>query len=599
MKFVTRGLVFCSILIGVLLCGCSERENLLSLDKLELPSMRKYLLYSFDLPCGKYRTLNVNGLILDVDTTDYHYNDAILVLRFFNVKGESCGFGGLSPTTVFREKAGFVYLAGGQGEAKSFARRVPIPEGATRMELGLSRFNNDRRIELHDFKCAVFSSDLVDFIVDRVMTWRNFGLLLLFGVVLFFVCMRGRASPILCRIYDKVKAVLSRADLSWFCLLFVATFFFFVGIRMAVCGCDMRTHIRLAESISIEDLLCPIEFWKQQFYPLWHLAVKLVKVVFHFEDSVLAAGVVNGCCYNACLIGIYVFLKRTFRTVDSCALIFMAATVCTVGCMLGPYVDFRYLCENTPNSWHNPTNMMVRALALPCVLLTTRLLDKSSSSGSISRIQWRWAMVLGLLLVLSELAKPSFIQVYLPTLFLFLGGWWLVNRKKSVAAVLPISLALLMPCLILLMQYVLVFGSRGDGGIGFGFMKVIGQYEHSGINMLYAVAFPVAALIASILRRKIYAEDIFCWLMLLVGLAMRLFLFERGERMAHGNLSWGYALSLYLVWVASIRQYVDIAVSQNSARMRWAFWGLSVIMFLHVLTGFYKMYEMMCLGSRI
>ena len=75
MKFVTRGLVFCSILVGVLLCGCSERESLLSLDKLELPSMRKYLLYSFDLPCGKYRTLNINGSVLDAETTDYHYND--------------------------------------------------------------------------------------------------------------------------------------------------------------------------------------------------------------------------------------------------------------------------------------------------------------------------------------------------------------------------------------------------------------------------------------------------------------------------------------------------------------------------------------------
>ena len=117
--------------------------------------------------------------------------------------------------------------------------------------------------------------------------------------------------------------------------------------------------------------------------------------------------------------------------------------------------------------------------------------------------------------------------------------------------------------------------------------------------MLYAVAFPVAALVASILRRKIYAEDIFCWLMLLVGLVMRLFLFEHGPRMSHGNLSWGYGLSLYLVWVTGVRQYVDIAVSQNNVRVRWAFWGLSVLLFLHVLTGFYKMYDMMCLGSQI
>ena len=400
-----------------------------------------------------------------------------------------------------------------------------------------------------------------------------------------------------------------KVDFSWICLSFAMAFFFFVGVRMASIGCDMGDHIAMANDIRLENLRHPLLFWQSNYYPMWHLLVKLFEAVFHM-NGVLAAGMVNGLCYNACLIGIYAYLRKSFRTVDPCGLVGLAFAVCTVGCMLGPWLDIPHLYENTQNKWHNPTNAMVKALALPCVLLTARLLEGLPGRGGRRtgtlptdatldcrfRPTWPQVMALGVLLTLTELAKPSFIQVYLPTMFLFCFGCFWVNRKSIVPS-LALSLSWLLPCLVLLSQYILAFDSEGSGGIGFGFMAIVGRYDHAGLNQFYAVAFPVVSLIAAILRRRVHIEDILCWLMLSIGMIMRLFLFELGPRMLHGNLGWGYSVALYLVWVIGIRQYVDLAVSQNGIRCRTAFWALSVLLFLHVLTGFYKMYDMMCLGS--
>ena len=279
-------------------------------------------------------------------------------------------------------------------------------------------------------------------------------------------------------------------------------------------------------------------------------------------------------------------------------LIGMAFAVCTVGCMLGPWVNIARLHENSHTAWHNPTNTIVKTLALPCVLLTARLLNKSFVLGTARRIQWSHVIALGSVLALTVLAKPSFIQVYLPAMSLLLAGGLLVKKEGAAFCSVQILLALLLPCLILAVQYALIFDPSGESGISFGFMRVIGRYKHSGINQFYAIAFPIVALIVSILRRKCRTEDILCWLMLLVGMTMRLCLFERGPRMSCGNLSWGFSVALYLVWVVGIRQYVDVAIEQNKISCRMGFWLLSVMLFLHVIMGFYKMYDMMCFGRK-
>lgn len=399
------------------------------------------------------------------------------------------------------------------------------------------------------------------------------------------------------------------AFLGWICLLSVMFFFFVVGIRMASCGVDMADHVAIADNIIISDLCHPISFWRHNYYPMWHLLVRLLKLMFHLESSVIAAGLANGFCYNACLIGIYAYLKRVFQNVNPCYLVLMAFIVCTCGCMMGPWVEFNYLYENTHNSWHNPTNAMVKTLALPCVLFTASMWDgllvrcrnlthmppSKTASDRWLIMPWPQVIALGVILTLTELAKPSFIQVYLPAMFLFFAGWFLVDRKSIVPS-LVLSLSWIAPCLVLLSQYMLAFEPGNDGGIGFGFMKVIGRYKHAGLNQFYAIAFPLAALATSLLRRKLHTEDILCWLMLLVGTGMRLFLFEQGPRMIHGNLGWGHAVALYLVWVMSVRQYVDLAISQKGLSSRLGFWTLSILLVLHELTGFWKMYEMMCLG---
>lgn len=439
---------------------------------------------------------------------------------------------------------------------------------------------------------------------SRILSWERFILLLPLAIA-------AALATGMTFLLQSTRTKQKNASFTLFiCILSVIVFFFLVGIRMASCGCDMGFHITESDSINIRDLIHPIAFWKSHYYPMWHLLVKLVKTLFKLKSSVLAAGLANGLCYNVCLIEIYLYLRRNVHKVDPYRLIGLAFAVCTVGCMFGPKLAMEHLYANTHNAWWNPTNTMVNTFALPCVLMTAYLWDRLScelSNGSQVQtltketlahrglILWLQIMTLGLLLTLTELAKPSFIQAYLPAMFLFFAGWFLVNRK-SIFVSLIICSALIAPCLIVFAQYFLAFDPDGGGGIGFGFGNVASGYDYSYLNSFYAIAFPIVAFIVAIMRRRVRTEDIICWLMLLTGLVIAWFLFERGPRMTHGNLGWGFKVALFLVWIVGVRQYADLAISQNRFRSRLVFWTLSILLVLHALTGFWKMYEMMCLG---
>ena len=81
--------------------------------------------------------------------------------------------------------------------------------------------------------------------------------------------------------------------------------------------------------------------------------------------------------------------------------------------------------------------------------------------------------------------------------------------------------------------------------------------------MLLLLAFPLLMLIISLIKKSVNWEDVLGWLMLLWGLVWRLLLAEKGERIYHGNFSWGYMLAAYLVWYTAVRNYLKFYFSEQ------------------------------------
>lgn len=396
-------------------------------------------------------------------------------------------------------------------------------------------------------------------------------------------CRRGRPFPYMAAV----------------CLGFALLFLWWIGYRTAFVGMDMACHTRIADAISASSLLQhPLDFWMQNFYPLWHLLAKTVHVALRCGARE-AAGIVNGSCQAAVMLCLYLYLRRRCGEADARELVVFSLAVCVSGCIYGPGTHVSLLFTETGNSWHNPTSLMVKVMSFPCLLYIADRFDKAIASGFREAITWKGGVLLAAGLVLANLAKPSFMQVYVPAMALVCTGL-LIRDRRAAKLCLQIALASLPACLMLVPQYLLAFGSGGEGeGIGWGFMKVWGAVSFPMVYFAYGLAFPVLAFVIAIRRRTVGMLDVLSWTMFLVGLVMRMFLYEKGPRMFHGNLGWGYVLALFFVWVAGIRQYVVLSAVRRDRLERAAYFILTILLMAHVLSGLYKVHCLMSMGYKM
>ena len=184
--FSAKRKLFFPILMGcLLLCGCAREETSLTLPSIQLPGTEQQLLRQFKVPSAwGSRTLECSGNIKCISQANSSPEAAILILRFFDDKGNRCEFRGLPPTPAFGEPpVGFCYLAA-DGVAKHFSCKVAIPKSAVRVEIGLSRWYNDWQIEIQDFMCTINNAIDVKYTAYGSLLFAG-GCLMVIGVLMF------------------------------------------------------------------------------------------------------------------------------------------------------------------------------------------------------------------------------------------------------------------------------------------------------------------------------------------------------------------------------------------------------------------------------
>jgi len=220
---------------------------------------------------------------------------------------------------------------------------------------------------------------------------------------------------------------------------------------------------------------------------------------------------------------------------------------------------------------------------------------------------WK-GFLLALLLLLSNLSKPSFVQIFYPAIFLLMFLWLFVYRFRN----FPLGMQLLLCCLpsvaLMAMQFISAFyGStnKESAGVVFAPFKVAGMYtKNIAFSTLLVLAFPLFVGLCSIVRRTFDWTDAFAWIMLLVGMAEKFLLAEGGSRMAHGNFNWGYILAVYLLWFVSIRDYAAwrCSIPESGAKKAFSllFFILSgLLLIAHFVSGIYYLYYLIVLGNGI
>ena len=205
-----------------------------------------------------------------------------------------------------------------------------------------------------------------------------------------------------------------------------ALLLFYAGYKAVWEGVDFETHIAIADAVDFAHFGA---FISRHFEPLWHICVHVLGQALGLE-TIRAAGLVTGACHALTYLTACHLVRRLTRKPSPPAAAFLCVLLGIAAAIYVPWFNkLPYLGQGSPNVWHNPTNNMVRPIGLLVFGLTAIELARLKEDRFRSSARAAIVIPSALLLVLSTLAKPSFVQIYYPALFL--------GQSQTLPAVLP------------------------------------------------------------------------------------------------------------------------------------------------------------------
>ena len=375
-------------------------------------------------------------------------------------------------------------------------------------------------------------------------------------------------------------------------IFLVCTICIFAATCLAVWGAyfersDFLEHGKWALTITKDTL---INFIKEYCsYPMWHIGVKILYTltgVSQFTAVSLCTSIFNCIAFFAV---IYIW-----RIIDSKATIVQRIIGSTCLMFIGPlYIPWAstlyYLGPGTGNIWHNPTHITVKFFAVMSFGIILFILQKQNDAKNC----WKKYLLLSIMLLLSALAKPSFLQGMIPGLGLYFLFQIIFNakRKRNIKKYLSIMMCFIPCAVVIIFQFMLAFFTdttvNEGGGIGISFGKVLYKYTNSiSISFLIALAFPIVMLLTN--YRKLIRDtsvqlaicyEICAWL-------ESCFLYEKGERCWHGNWFWGSYISLFIIWMVFFIKYVNLYREEKLVTNKWKIILPGLVIILQLIFGF-------------
>lgn len=368
-------------------------------------------------------------------------------------------------------------------------------------------------------------------------------------------------------------------------------------------GPDYENHTKTALSLNLHDIFGTL---REHPEPLWHISVRIYMKLFRLAPAV-AAGAVSATAVCAA----YLMACRYFRLkADGITAGISAVGGLVLHLVCSIYVPWfnpkPYSGQGTPNIWHNPTTIMTRPFALAVFLLVCAEMEKSRRSGFKKLPGWKKSVAMAILLILCNMAKPSFVQVFYPAIFLLMVIWLVVYRGKSFKLALRLLVICIPSLLVMALQFVTSFSSGAaakESGSGIAVMPfaVVKMYTPNvWISLILAIAFPLFMALVSQGRKTADWTAALAWLMFLAGFLERILLAETGARFGDGNFNWGFQLSLYFIWLVAMRDWLGLYIGRAGSRKKIrgaGFYISTALLLLHLVSGIYYLYYLIVLGN--
>ncbi len=251
-------------------------------------------------------------------------------------------------------------------------------------------------------------------------------------------------------------------------------------------------------------------------------------------------------------------VKRLLRPAEDKALFFddkaLAAGLIlnlVMPCYIKGIADGRYIGMESASIWHNSTYIVMKAVALICMLYYLKWMSLYREGLTVKR----W-LIFSVLLAVCTGIKPSFLVVFAPVMALFLLLDWI--KGTPFKRVFIFGSTVFLSLLVILFQNWILFGGSTGNGWKLAPGHVISQ--HSGYPLISAVLsalFPLLVLLGNFSALKKERWFLGAWLMAGVGFS-ELFLFsETGNRAGDGNFMWGYSFALLLIFTVSLVKWIE------------------------------------------
>lgn len=287
-------------------------------------------------------------------------------------------------------------------------------------------------------------------------------------------------------------------------------------------------------------------FFHEIPYPGWHAIVFLL-ISLGVSSNVSAC---LACSLFAFVTAGFVYLTCSYIIEEQSRIMYILAASLVILFATAIYVPFFnvrvYIGQGSPTIWHNPTYFAIRPIALLTYLLFFKMVKNDDSS-------FKPCCQLALLTLLGLFMKPSFYQIQLPGMAVYLLFKAIVDRDLRFTR--NVSLAFMPSFAYMALEAIVLFGtSKNAGGIIIApFAILAGSSPCLPISLLLLLAFPMYALI--VLRKDIFTKNspfLPIIITFVVGFFEVAFLAEGGDRMSDGNFAWGYCLGLFLLWAFTI-----------------------------------------------
>lgn len=388
---------------------------------------------------------------------------------------------------------------------------------------------------------------------------------------------------------------------------------------------DYIDHMMWALGMSWRDMLAVFYNGSER---LWHVLVRLLRYMGVSNSWRAVALVTAAADTAACFLVFKTFDRALPEKFPRWLAAIVTASVFVVNAVAVPGGAF-YTGRGAVNTWHNPTNIMVRPFAAAVFYMTVRIYNRRRCDRhrvllSPAEDEWPFAFEGGFFaqfrqpvyttgelilypvcLLLSAYAKPSFLQVFAPAILVFLLIDVIRTRGMLLPFCLKLALAYLPVAFILLRQFFNFFGggvavaaaaSGAEASEASGVAIYYIQTSFSGLGELLQktgaywletallCVFPLFILLIAPKRGFKSAGMRLGFIVLVIARLETMLLHETGYRSWHGNFLWGYYIAVWLFFTAAAGQYMALLPEKTTAG-KLARWGGTALLAWQAVSG--------------